>query len=98
MLRSTPGQNHRAALRQKVLKTGKIVLPGDLTVVDCTIRDVSDTGARLEVGDPAAIPARFRLVQLATNTMRDAIVMWRRDRLIGVAFITAPRRAPLLKF
>lgn len=88
----------RIARRQKVLKAGKILAPGNLAVVDCTIRDMSETGARLAVGDQMATPNDFRLVVPMDNTMRDAKVVWRRGNLIGVTFTSEARRAPPRKW
>jgi hypothetical protein len=88
----------RIARRQKVLKTGKILAPGNLAVVDCTVRDMSETGARLAVGDQMATPNEFRLVVPTDNIMRDAKVVWRRANLIGITFTSEARRAPPRKW
>lgn len=84
----------RAAMRQRVLKAGKILPPGNMSIVDCVIRDMSLTGARLAAGDQVAIPNEFRLVVLQDDTIRCAEVVWRRGDLIGVRFTSEPRRAP----
>lgn len=87
----------RIARRNKVLKAGKILVPGNLGVVDCTVRDMSETGARIVVGDQAAVPREFRLVVPMDNTIRDATVKWRRGELIGIAFTSGAKRAPARK-
>ncbi len=88
----------RIAQRQKVLKSGKILVPGNLSVVDCTIRDISESGARLVVGDQMAVPGEFRFVVLMDNTIRDAKVVWRRGGLIGITFTGEAKRAPPRKW
>ena len=97
-----PGQeiaeNKRNAQRLRVLKQGKILLSNNMTVIDCTVRDLSETGARILCSDPGAIPNEFRLVLTADRTMRDVKVMWRRPDQIGVHFTSEPRKAPLLKW
>lgn len=95
-----PGKDeeNRAARRQRVLKQGKILLTGDLAGIDCTVRDVSETGARLMCSDSNAVPDEFRLVFPADRTMRDVKVMWRKPGQVGVQFACEPRRAPLLKW
>lgn len=90
--------NQRSAQRQRVLKQGKILLSNNMTVIDCTLRDLSETGAKLLCGDAGAIPNEFRLVLTAERSMRDAKVMWRRPEMVGIAFTSAPRKAPLLKW
>jgi hypothetical protein len=92
------GIEKRVARRQKVLKHGKILLPNGLTVLDCTLRDMSATGAKLIVGDPGAIPNTFRLVLTAERTMREVKVVWRRPEMVGVHFLSEPRKAPLLRW
>lgn len=88
----------RVARRLKVLKAGKILVPGNLSVVDCTIRDISDTGARVVVGDQAAVPSEFRFIVLMDNTIRDAKAVWRRGDLIGLTFTSEAKRAPPRKW
>ena len=90
--------NKRVAPRQRVLKQGKILLPNNMTVIDCTVRDLSETGAKLLCPDPGAIPNEFRLVTTADRTMRDVKVAWRRPDMVGVHFTSEPRKAPLLKW
>ena len=93
-----PETNNRTTRRQRVLKQGKMVLANNITVVDCTIRDLSPTGARLLCGDPGVIPNEFRLVFIAERQMRDVKVVWRRPEELGVHFTSELRRAPLLKW
>ncbi|MBI2719136.1 MAG: PilZ domain-containing protein [Rhizobiales bacterium] len=91
-------ENNRIGRRQRVLKQGKILLLKSLSVVDCAVRDLSDTGARLQCGDQSAIPHEFHLVTPADGKMRDARVIWRRGGELGVAFSGAVRKAPPLKW
>jgi hypothetical protein len=84
----------RVARRQRVLKTGKILMPNNMSVIDCKLRDLSATGARLICEDQAAVPNHFRLVTPADNQQRDVEVKWRRGSEIGVHFTSETRRAP----
>lgn len=90
--------NKRNAPRQRVLKQGKILLSNNMTVLDCMIRNLSETGAKLLCADPGAIPNEFRLVTTADRMMRDVKVAWRRPEMLGVHFTSEPRKAPLLKW
>jgi hypothetical protein len=83
----------RIAPRHRVLKDGKIVMLNNWSVVDCTIRDQSENGARLRCRDPAAVPNVFRLLIPHDHTIRDAEVVWRRDDQVGVRF-TGPAKIP----
>jgi len=54
--------NRRITLRKKTLKSAKIIFNKKQSVIDCFVRDVSDTGAKLQVGDVVAIPRKFTLI------------------------------------
>lgn len=77
-------ENHRAALRHRVLKSGSIEFHGG--VIDCLIRNISETGAALEVASPVGIPETFNLVISGDHSRRACKVAWRKDKRIGVAF------------
>jgi hypothetical protein len=77
-------ENNRAALRQRVLKSGSIEFNGG--VIDCVVRNISETGAALEVASPLGIPETFNLLISGDHTTRQCQVAWRKDKRIGVAF------------
>jgi hypothetical protein len=53
----------------------------------CVLSDISDTGARLDVEDSAALPDHFRLLLSGSGSARrDCRVIWRGPAQIGVAF------------
>lgn len=56
-----PGQDRRIAPRRRVIKGGKIFFNGGVSVFDCTVRDISETGARLALGLFQPLPKRFKL-------------------------------------
>ena len=78
--------NNRRSQRQRVLKGGKIVFANGSFSVDCTVRNLSETGARLQVPTTVAIPDRFTFVDGISGARRAARVIWRKDDLIGIAF------------
>jgi PilZ domain len=84
----------RVATRRKVLKTAKIVTFDKKTVLNCAIRDLSETGAKLIVEVSSAIPNEFQFFLQSDNTVRDAKVMWRKAGQIGVHFTSPPQPAP----
>ncbi|MGY4511186.1 hypothetical protein ACVIN2_004640 [Bradyrhizobium sp. USDA 3650] len=60
----------RDKARHRVLKAGTIEFGGG-GAIDCTIRNLSDTGAALDVSSPVGIPDHFSLfVQGRRNTSR----------------------------
>lgn len=78
--------NKRRAVRQRVLKAGKIAYANGSIVIDCTIRNLSETGARLQVPTSVAIPDRFEFVEAASGKRRPATVVWRKADLMGIRF------------
>jgi hypothetical protein len=55
-------EEHRAAPRQRVLKGGRIVINDGFSTFQCTVRNLSETGARLKVASIVGIPDTFGLV------------------------------------
>jgi hypothetical protein len=53
----------------------------------CMLSDISETGARIDVDDTAAVPDHF-ILQLAGggSARRNCRVVWRTPKQIGVAF------------
>ncbi|HET7885269.1 MAG TPA: PilZ domain-containing protein [Bradyrhizobium sp.] len=75
-------EEHRVAARHRVLKGAKIEFGGG--AIDCTIRNLSDTGAALDVTSPVGIPTEFTLV--AEGFHKPCRVVWRKEKRIGVTF------------
>jgi PilZ domain len=78
------GDEHRIAARRRVLKAGSISFGGG--AIDCTVRNISDTGAALEVVTPLFTPDRFNLVVQSDGLIRPCHIVWRKERRIGIAF------------
>ncbi len=73
----------RIRQRHRVLKAGTIEFGGG--AIDCTLRNVSDGGAALEVTSPIGIPEHFTLV-VSDGKHMPCRVMWRKEKRIGVKF------------
>jgi hypothetical protein len=87
-------ENKRSDQRQRVLKSGRIVLD-DLNGFDCILRDVSTTGAKLIVKKPDDVPDTFRLLISADSSIRPVKVMWRKPDSVGVHFTGEPKKSLL---
>jgi hypothetical protein len=74
----------RAAPRHRVLKAGTIEFGGG--AIDCIVRNLSNTGAALDVTSPIGIPDRFTLVLPTDGLHMPCHVVWRKQRRLGVAF------------
>jgi hypothetical protein len=74
----------RNITRHRVLKAGTIEFGGG--VIDCMVRNMSNTGAALDVTSPIGIPEHFTLVFPADGLHMPCHVVWRKEKRIGVAF------------
>jgi len=76
----------RSGIRQRVLKGGTIVLPSG-GAITCMVRNVSETGAAIEVESSIAIPDTFDLlIGDGQERRHHCKVAWRTARRLGVAF------------
>jgi hypothetical protein len=74
----------RTSPRHRVLKAGTIEFSG--SKIDCVIRNISDTGAAIEVKTPIWFPDAFVLGVPSDGSARRCHIIWREDKRIGVAF------------
>ena len=82
-----PASEHRAAARQRVLLSGKLVYgEADLTA-DCAIRDLSEHGAKVRISGPVALPSRLHLIEVKTGRVFDCEIAWRRMPEVGLKFL-----------
>ena len=77
-------ENQRAP-RQRTFKGGSITLP--IGTVNCVIRNMSPTGALLELKGLALVPDDFSLIIKPENTRRQCRVVRREGLRLGVQFI-----------
>ena len=77
--------NNRSAIRQRTFKGGSIS-PVEGAPTECLIRNLSETGACLEVSNPTGIPDNFKLIIRPEIITRSCEVAWRSAQRIGVRF------------
>ena len=87
-------ENKRGAPRHRVLKAAKIISTDNKSVIDCTVRNLSETGAQLVIEKTVAVPDKFQFFLANGDTIRDAEVAWNYGDRIGVTFISESRPAP----
>ena len=74
----------RTQPRQRVFKAGTIEFDG--ATVACTIRNISQIGAGIEVASPIGIPHEITLNIVSCQARQHGFIVWRRKKRIGVAF------------
>ena len=72
------------ARRRRMSKAGTIEFGG--RGIDCSVRNLSDAVAALEVEAPLFIPDRFKLFVSSDQIKRPCYIVWRKEKRIGVAF------------
>lgn len=79
--------NDRKAPRKRTLFGGKVVYGDGASVRDCTIRDISDTGARIALKRGDCIPTRVFLIDRRNPIAFEARVCWIKPPDFGLAFV-----------
>jgi hypothetical protein len=83
-------QDKRRASRKRVLKGATMIFNDRSSTLSCTVRDISETGARLRVPKGQAVPSQFDLLIEVDGLQAPCTVTWRRGEEIGVAFDAPP--------
>ena len=78
-------EERRRVQRHRTLKAGTIAFNGD-SGFDCRVRNLSPTGACLEVASQLGIPDEFVLVVEVDHVKLPCHVIWRTATRLGVAF------------
>ena len=86
MLPASQTEN-RLIQRRSTLKGGRIVFNAGRSTIDCTVRNLSSKGAKLQVSSVVGIPDTFDLV-LDGHARQPCRVAWRTLKELGVAFRT----------
>ena len=76
----------RRTVRQKTLIGGKVVSADLMSVYDCTVRDLSESGARVKLNAPVDITQVFTL-RLSNGQMHRCKIRRRMGLELGVEFV-----------
>lgn len=77
---------NRGAPRSRVLKGGKIVFNEGRSVISCTVRNVSASGALLKVDTVVGVPDEF-LIIIGDQAPRAARTSRRTATELGITFV-----------
>ncbi|MGX7703309.1 PilZ domain-containing protein [Methylobacterium sp. Gmos1] len=76
----------RRETRLRTFLKGRIVFNNGNSSMDCLIRDISASGARLMLSQTATLPDGFDLIIPAKDRTHKATLRWRRADSVGVTF------------
>jgi hypothetical protein len=76
----------RGVLRQRTLLAGRLAYGDPAVTLSCGIRNLSSTGAQIELEGFILLPASLRLLLPREGVAHDATIVWRRGLRMGLAF------------
>jgi hypothetical protein len=79
-------EDTRRPRRTRVLKTGTISFGG--SAISCTVRNLTRSGAMLDVASPLVVPREFTLMIPTDDVRHECRIVWIQERRLGVSFIT----------
>ena len=78
----------RISPRRKTRFKATIVFGDDRSTAGCTVRDLSETGARLKLDPSDLVPTRFHLIWLADRAVLEVEAVWRSQGEMGIKFLS----------
>jgi len=76
----------RISLRYPTRRSARIDIKGK-EPIDCLVRDLSASGARLEVPDPRQLSDKFTLTIVGSWDRHACRVAWRKGNMVGVEYL-----------
>lgn len=76
----------RFGRRCRAFKKAQVVTDGHMGVYDAILRNLSRTGAMLDMPGTECLPKTFILQLVSDNVRRKCDVIWRKQGQIGVVF------------
>lgn len=83
----------RRAERIRSFLRARIVFNHGATTLDCVVRNLSATGAKLELSSAISVPTEFDLEIPQRSKVHRARMMWRDADFAGVLFVESDRPA-----
>ncbi len=80
-------KDRRSRRREPTILQGYIQIEGRATAIECTVRNISDTGAQISVHHPLQLPNEFTLSIPRRDHSSRVRIMWSRGKSYGVQFV-----------
>jgi hypothetical protein len=85
---SAPRPNGRASPRLRSMLRGQVIFNNRFSTMDCVVRDLTETGARLELGGDSTLPPAFELYLPLRQRRYQVEMVWKRGSACGVRFMS----------
>ena len=79
----------RQSDRVRAFLGAKIIFNNRMSIVDCVVKNISSSGAKLALAGSLPIPGEFELQIPQKGSSYRARLVWRNTEAMGVEFITA---------
>lgn len=80
-----PMAERRSRPRKRVLLSGIITYDQGTYALNCRIRDLSETSAKVSLPDSVSLPQEFYFINMKNQTAHKARVVWRKGDEAGLA-------------
>lgn len=87
-------ENKRISPRIRTFLKGQVVFNNRMSTMDCVIRNISGTGAKLQLTQAVTLPDQFELHIPQKGETSRVRIRWRRGDEIGVSFLTPVAEEP----
>jgi hypothetical protein len=85
----------RASDRIRSFLRAQIIFNNRMTTIDCIIKNISATGARIALNDTLAVPTEFDIYIPQRGCSHHARLIWRDKDSIGIDFLDVQQPAPV---
>lgn len=91
-------QERRGGERKRVFKQVRLLIAPPNGTVEAIARDLSETGAKLELAVETALPEKFGVIFVLDHVMREAQLVWQKDKYAGARFTGKTSSVRIRKF
>jgi hypothetical protein len=83
----SPSREGRRFERMRTFMAARISYGNGANLLDCTIRNISDGGAKLQISGGVTLPGEFELIIPQRGVRRRVRLCWRTEDFCGVAYL-----------
>jgi hypothetical protein len=83
----SPSREGRRFERMRTFMAARISYGNGANLLDCTIRNISEGGAKLQISGGVTLPGEFELIIPQRGVHRKVRLCWRSEDFCGVAYL-----------
>ncbi len=83
---ASQSEEKRSSQRMRTLKGARVVLGNNLSTFECKVRNLSATGACIEMPSTLGVPNHFTLKYDDGSPSKVCNVIWRTEKRMGLRF------------